>query len=201
MSLWKNLFTGFEGHACAQNAHLAELLIRSQPAERRAEIIESLHTVLRRGREYAAYGDKQLEDAFDDLPRVAQMNFLAIAMKDLGIECPGEPWLPVRNPLYTSMDAKDIQLAAQHFLHKHGLCVDITGVPICLEQWRADGSIVRGVSAPPAAPDPLTVRARIRADAKGNPSEVSDCPVCHRDIPRSGNACPTCGVRVTHFWD
>jgi hypothetical protein len=29
----------------------------------------------------------------------------------------------------------------------------------------------------------LSVRARIRADAKGNPTACSECPICRRDVP------------------
>ncbi|RAS21235.1 tetratricopeptide repeat protein [Paraburkholderia bryophila] len=156
MSFLKNMLFGGEGHACAHNAHLAEIVLRSLPAARRPEVVLSLGTVLRRGWEYKNLEDHQLAEAFDAFPRVTQLNLLAIAMKDLGIGWPREQWLHVRNPIFTLMDTRDIEVSAGHFERKHGRIVAIHEEPMSIGQWLDEGLLVRRNIASPAAPPKQT---------------------------------------------
>lgn len=136
MSFWKNMFTGGEGHSVAHNAHLAELVIEKVlPASRRREVAQSLVRVMRRGWEYRDLEEFQIVMAFNEFSRITQLNMLSIAMKELGICWPGEQWMPIRNPIYNTMDAKDIEVNAGYFKRKHGLTVTIKSQPMNLLQW------------------------------------------------------------------
>ncbi|WP_247539299.1 hypothetical protein [Ralstonia pseudosolanacearum] len=143
MSFLKNLLTGFEGHSCAHNAYLAELVLRNLPEAKRIPTVVALYAVLRRGSTYRKLDEFALNDVFDAFPRVTQLNFLALAMQELANAWPGEPWLQLRNPLWTTMDAKDVRLSADHFRHKHGLSANIEGEPLRLGEWVAEGLLTR----------------------------------------------------------
>jgi len=134
------------------------------PASRRPGLLVALRTVLRRGGEYKNLADDQLVDVFDAFPRVTQLNLLSIAMKELGIGWPNEQWLPVRNPIFTLMDAKDVAVSAGHFRRKHGLTIHIEAEPLRTSQWLEHGWLVRQKSelptAPLAAPHPTPPVAR-----------------------------------------
>lgn len=91
MSFLKNIFTGGEGYSCAQNAHLAELVLRDMPrVEQRIQVAQALGNVMRRGRRYQDLADYELAEIFDKSPRETQLNFLSIALKELGISWRGE---------------------------------------------------------------------------------------------------------------
>lgn len=144
MSFLKNMITGGEGHAVAQNAHLAELLLRTLgSADKRQQVLQSLQKVMRRGMSFQRMDDDQLADEFDALDRVAQLNMLSIAMKEIGIFWKDEPWMPIRNPMFHSMDARDVEVNAWRFKRKHGLTVTILAEPMNLGQWVKEGRLVR----------------------------------------------------------
>lgn len=141
MSFLKNMLTGFEGHAFAHNAHLAELVLRNLPAGKRPAVLSALHSVLRRGMSYRNLTDQQLDETFDGFPRGTQLNFLGLALKDLGLGWPGEQWLAIRNPSFTTMDAKDLRLSVGHFKQMYGLDIDIEGAPMRISQWVTEGRL------------------------------------------------------------
>ena len=146
MSLLKNLMTGGEGHSVAHNAHLAELVLKTLGStDKRQQVLQSLHKVMRRGMSYQRMDADELADEFDALDRVAQLNMLSIAMKEIGIFWKDEPWMPIRNPTLHSMDARDVEINAGHFKRKHGLTVTILTQPMNLGQWVKEGRLMREI--------------------------------------------------------
>lgn len=54
--------------------------------------------------------------------------------------------MPVHNPEFMTIDAKDLQVNAGYFQRKYGIHVGIEREPMCLGQWLDDGTTVSEVA-------------------------------------------------------
>lgn len=118
------LFTGLDQWQAAKNAVLASHLLPRLDRQQK-EIIAALIADHLRG---------TAEDVLRELNnncRVTQMNFIALACSDLGIEppIPNSSWQPIRNPYsvggYTK--ERDISLQVRWFALKNGVSINWPG--------------------------------------------------------------------------
>ena len=121
----------------ATNALLVELTLPTLTASQRAQLKVQLVEVFRtRG-----FSDMPAEVAFVDLnraTRVAQLNVLALAMKELGYQPPlkKEALHKVRNPFDPSLaDESALRAVARRLKWKHDVEIWIGSEPISFDSW------------------------------------------------------------------
>jgi len=136
MKFLRRLFTmpSFSG---ATNALLVELTLPQLTASQRTQLKACLVEVLRRG----GFPSMPAEIALDDLnqsTRVAQLNFLALAMKELGYKpsLKNEVLHKVRNPFDPNLATEDaLRAVARRLKWKHGVEISIGPDSISFNSW------------------------------------------------------------------
>jgi hypothetical protein len=121
----------------ATNALLVELTLPKLTASQRAQLKDKLVEVFRKG----GSSNMSAEVALDDLnrsTRVAQLNFLALAMKELAYKPPlkNEFLHKVRNPFDPSLaDENALRAVAKRLKSAHGVEITIGSEPISFDSW------------------------------------------------------------------
>ncbi len=136
MGFLKKLF-GMPSFAGATNALLVELTLPELTASQRAQLKGQLVEVFRRG----GFPNTPADVALSDLnrsTRIAQLNFLALAMDELGYQPPlkNEFWHKVRNPFDESLGDESAFLAvAKRLKSTHGVEITISSEPLNFDSW------------------------------------------------------------------
>lgn len=136
MKFLRRLFTmpSFSG---ATNALLVELTLPQLTASQRTQLKACVVEVLRRGRFLNMQGEIAL-DNLNQATRVAQLNFLALAMKELGYKPPlkNEVLHKVRNPFDPNLAPEDaLRAVARRLKWKHGVEITIGPDSISFDSW------------------------------------------------------------------
>lgn len=121
----------------ATNALLVELTLPQLTASQRAQLKACLIEVLQRGRFPNMPGEIALDDLHQST-RVAQLNFLALAMKQLGYRPPlkNEILHKVRNPFDPNLVNEDaLRAVARRLKWKHGVEISIRQESIRFDSW------------------------------------------------------------------
>lgn len=123
MGFFKSLFRGTKGFATATNALLAEHMLPTLDSETKDRLRSQIAHILRAGGR-RDLPDDRVNRSFNSRERLVQLNLIAIALNDLGIEPPfrGEFWHEVRNPFLPNIYDEDDLVAVQSRLsHQHGI--------------------------------------------------------------------------------
>lgn len=137
MGFFGNLLTGGAGIAGANNAHLAELVIKRLTQSEKKRVAEK---VVEMG--IKAGGNRmrteQFYDFFNRHERLYQLNVISLALCELYLDAnvEGESWVFVKNP-YMPIDSSDLQANAYHFRKKHNLIVSVGTEQIDIREWAA----------------------------------------------------------------
>ena len=121
----------------ATNALLVELTLPTFTAAQRTQLKARLVEVLRKG----PFSHMPAEAALIDLnrsPRFVQLNFLALAMKELGYKPPlkRESLHKVRNPFDPNLaDEGALRAVARRLKWKHDVEIWIGSEPISFDSW------------------------------------------------------------------
>lgn len=137
MGFLKNLLSGGEGVGAAINALLVEHYLSTADSNDRSRLEEQLVEVMRHGgfpnlQRAAAF------DSFNSLPRFAQLNFLALALSELGVKpnLSGQSWMVIRNPFrLENGDESDIRMVSQNLERSHGVSITIGSTSIDISNW------------------------------------------------------------------
>lgn len=136
MGFFGNMLSGGAGIAGANNAHLAELAIQKlSQADKKRLAMRIVDITIASG--FQNMTNDQVFGMFNSKERISQLNLIALACAELGIQPPaaGESWMSVRNPFLLATDAKDLETNAGHFRRKHGLSVKVGTAPIDIKLW------------------------------------------------------------------
>jgi hypothetical protein len=136
MGFLSRLF-GLPSFGGATNALLVELMMPKLSATQRSQLKAQLVTVFRNG----GFPNIKPEAAMASLnraPRIAQLNFLALAMNELGMQPPlkNEFWHEVRNPFDPSIaDEKSLWAVSQRLKSTHGVDISVGRDAISFDTW------------------------------------------------------------------
>jgi len=132
-----NKLFGMPSFAGATNALLVELTLPNLTASQRAQLKDQLVEVFHRG----GFPNTPADVALGHLnrsPRVAQLNFLALAMDELGYQplLKNEFWHKVRNPFDESLgDESALRVVAKRLKSTHGVEITISSDPLNFDSW------------------------------------------------------------------
>ncbi len=120
-----SLLTGWDQNKAATNAVLASHLLARLDRQQKQNIATLIADHLKSSRDTA----EDVLRALNNNCRVTQMNFIALACNDLGIEPPISCWLPIRNPYLVGGYTKetDISFAVRLFARKNGVSINWPG--------------------------------------------------------------------------
>lgn len=142
MGFFGNLLSGGAGFAGANNAHLAELVIKRLTTSEKKRVAEK---VVDMGMSAGGHrmNTEQFKDFFNDRDRLCQLNVIALALAHLDIDpnIAGESWMLVNHPFALPTDSNDLQTNASHFRRKHNLSVSVGTDRIDIRKWAADEEI------------------------------------------------------------
>lgn len=124
MGLFSFLFKGNSGFAAATNALLAEYMLSNLTGDQKNKLRAQIAHIFRAGG-FPGLSEEFIRTKFNSQPRAVQLNFVALALNDLGINPPfrGEFWHEVKNPflpnIYDAADLEAVQarLSNQHRVH------------------------------------------------------------------------------------
>jgi|ERR1039457_4950153 TPR repeat protein len=147
MGLLGNLLSGGAGFAGANNAHLAELVIKRLTASEKKRVAEK---VVEMGMSAGGHRKttEQFKDFFNDHERLCQLNVIALALAHLDIDpnVAGESWMLVNHPFALPTDSNDLQANARHFRRKHNLTVSVGTEKINIRNWAEFGEPAKSYS-------------------------------------------------------
>jgi hypothetical protein len=121
----------------ATNALLVELALPRLTPAQRAELKTRCCEIQRRS-DLPAATDETILNSLNRAPRVAQLNCLALAMKELGYAPPltDEAWYNVRNPFDPHhSDQTILRDVARRIFSHHGLVIAIGSKPLSFDLW------------------------------------------------------------------
>jgi hypothetical protein len=130
-------FFGMPSFAGATNALLVELTLPKLTASQRAQLKDQLVEVFRRG----GFPNTPADVALGDLnrsTRVAQLNFLALAMDELGYQPPlkNEFWHKVRNPFDPTLaNESTLTAVANRLKSAHGVEILVGQESLRFDSW------------------------------------------------------------------
>jgi len=136
MGLFSKLF-GVPTFGGATNSLLVELVMPRLTPQQKAQLKLQLVEIFRKG----GFPQIQPEAALEKLNRsmrVTQLNFLALAMNELGYKPPlnNEFWHEVRNPFDPNLaDDSSIWSVAKRLKSTHGVNVNVGREPINFDTW------------------------------------------------------------------
>lgn len=124
MSFFSSVFRGNKGFAASSNALLAEYMLPDLSADIKNQVRAQIAYIFRAGG-FSNISDEYVYTKFNSSPRQIQLNLIAIALNDIGIQpsLKGEFWQEVRNPFRPDiydrgeMEAVQARLAHQHKIH------------------------------------------------------------------------------------
>ncbi|WP_425221733.1 hypothetical protein [Pseudomonas sp.] len=132
MGFFSSLFRGTKGFAAATNALLAEHMLPTLTEAQGDDIREQIAYILSAGG--GMHMDReQVYIQFNSLPRVMQLNLIALALNDLGVSPPfkGEFWHEVRNPFLPNIyNPSDFEAVQSRLSHQHGIHFHLPVEPI-----------------------------------------------------------------------
>lgn len=129
MGFLSSLFKGNKGFAAATNALLAENMLPSLSKADKDNVRLQIAHIFRTGG-FPNISDDFIYTQFNSQPRAAQLNLVAMALNELGIEPPfkGESWHEVRNPfLPSAYDASDLAAVQARMSNQHGVHFQLGG--------------------------------------------------------------------------
>lgn len=132
MGLLSFLFRGNSGFATATNALLAEYMLPNLTSDQKKKVRAQIAHIFRAGG-FPGLTDEFIRTHFNSKPRAVQLNFIAIALNDLGINPPfkGEFWHEVRNPFLPNIyDAGDMEAVQARLSNQHRIHFQISPTPM-----------------------------------------------------------------------
>ena len=134
MGFFLNLLTGGAGIAGANNAHLAELVIRRITVADKKRVAEKIISM---GVQASRMTAEQFCDHFNKSERLKQLNAIALALSELYLDAnlPGEVWLEVTNPFAIPTNSDDLNANANYFRRKHDIMVSVGNERIDIWTW------------------------------------------------------------------
>lgn len=128
---------GIHSFGGAQNALFVELMLPSLNVVQRAQLKERIIRIFQ-----SSGFPKKKPDAvishINDSTRIAQLNFIALAMNELGYSPPlkNEYWTEVRNPFDPSLATEnEIWAVAKRLKSNHNVSVSIGSGPLNFDEW------------------------------------------------------------------
>lgn len=137
MGFLKGLFTGGRGYAAAQNAAAAEYIFNKISIIDKININSKIIDIFRSGMN-SNLSEDQIAKKFDNLDRITQLNFIAIAVAEIGewdfMNLP-KP-MEVRNPFRDAalVDKSDIIVAQKTIQRTTGEDIKIKNAPLKFEE-------------------------------------------------------------------
>lgn len=136
MGLLSKLF-GIPSFGGATNSLLVELVLPSLTPQQKEQLKTQLVEVFRRGGFPRTPPEVALRD-INRSTRITQLNFLALAMNELGYQPPlkNEFWHEIRNPFDAGLaDDSAVWSVAKRLKSTHGVEVTIGHEPINFDAW------------------------------------------------------------------
>lgn len=121
MGFLKSLFRGTKGFATATNAILAEYMLPTLETDVKDQVRAQITHIFRAGG-FPNLTDDFIYTKFNSESRPVQLNLIALALNDLGIQPPfeWESWHEVRNPFRRDIyDDADIEAVQARLSHQH----------------------------------------------------------------------------------
>ncbi len=134
MGFLSSLFKGNKGFAAATNALLAEHMLPTLSSDQKDQVRAQISHIFRAGG-FPNITDDFIYTQFHSESRVVQLNLVALALNDLGIEPPykGEFWHEVRNPFRPDIyDSNDIAAVQARLSNQHGVHFQLAREPMHL---------------------------------------------------------------------
>lgn len=122
MGFISSLFRGTKGFSFATNALLAEHILPSLTPAQKDQVRTQITHILHAGGPGSMSPDFVYR-MFNSQARAVQLNVVALALNDLGIDPPfkGEFWHPVRNPFMPGLyNEGDFEAVQARLAHQHG---------------------------------------------------------------------------------
>lgn len=137
MGFFKNMISGGAGIAGANNAHLAEMLLKGFSPQDKFRVLERMIKMYKRAGGIAAAPELIIRRFNEANSRVAQLNIIALALADLGYPSPipGESWMAVQNPFSLGTDETDLEVNAGHMRRKHQIHIALPKSKIDFNLW------------------------------------------------------------------
>ena len=136
MGFFATLFKGTKGFSAATNALLAEHMLSEMDEDAKREIRDQIAYIFRAGG-FPNITDELIERRFNSASRFVQLNFIALALNDLGIEpsFKGEFWHEVRNPFQPNIcDEREIEAVQARLSNQHKIHFQISNEPLNLNE-------------------------------------------------------------------
>jgi hypothetical protein len=132
MSFFGRIFRGNKGFAASSNALLAEYMLPELSADTKDQMRSQIAHIFRAGG-FPNISDDFIYTKFNSSPRQVQLNLIAIALNDLGIEpsLKGEFWHEVRNPFRPDIyDPVEMEAVQARLAHQHKMQFQISSEPL-----------------------------------------------------------------------
>ncbi len=119
------------------NALLVELTMPKLTVSQRSDLKAQMLKVYRRSG-FPTMTDAQILDSLNRTTRIAQLNFLSLAMNELGYQPPlkDEFWHQVQNPFDESLGGESaLSAVARRLKSTHGVEIAIPSEPLNFDSW------------------------------------------------------------------